>query len=44
MPVEKAISLDQFDTAVREFVRALELAGAARAVPDGSIIDLFRRK
>jgi hypothetical protein len=44
MPVEKAISLDEFDTAVREFVKALELAGVARAVPDGAIIDLFRRR
>jgi hypothetical protein len=44
MPVEKAISLDEFDSAVREFVRALELAGVARAVPDGSVVDLFRRR
>ena len=44
MPVEKAISLDHFDLAVREFVRALELAGVARAVPDGAIIDLFKKR
>lgn len=44
MPIEKAVSLDEFDSAVREFVRALELAGIARAVPDGSVVDLFRKK
>jgi hypothetical protein len=44
MPVEKTISLDEFDSAVREFVRALELAGVARAVPDGAIVDLFRKR
>ncbi|MCC8956156.1 hypothetical protein H8B02_22815 [Bradyrhizobium sp. Pear77] len=44
MPVESAISLDEFDAAVREFVKALELAGVARALPDGSIIDLFRKR
>ena len=44
MPVEKAISLDEFDAAIREFVKALELAGVARGVPDGAIIDLFRRR
>lgn len=42
--VERAITLDQFDVAVREFVKALELAGVARAVPGGSIIDLFRKR
>jgi hypothetical protein len=44
MPVERAISLDEFDSSVREFVRALELAGVARAVPTGNVIDLFRRR
>lgn len=44
MPVEKAISLEEFDLAVREFVKALELAGIARAVPDGSVLNLFRRR
>lgn len=44
MPVEQAITLDEFDSAVREFVRALELAGVARAIPDGSIIDLLKKR
>jgi hypothetical protein len=44
MSAEKVISLDEFDSAVREFVKALELAGVARAVPDGSVIDLFRKR
>ncbi len=41
---ENAISLDEFDSAIREFVRALELAGVALATPDGDILDLFKRR
>lgn len=44
MPIEKAISLDEFDASVRIFVRALELAGVARAIPSGSVVDLFRKR
>jgi hypothetical protein len=44
MPVEHAITLDEFDAVVREFVRALEIAGIAREIPDGSIIDLFKKR
>jgi hypothetical protein len=44
IPADKAISLDAFDSAIREFVRALALAGVALAIPDGSIVDLFRKR
>jgi hypothetical protein len=44
IPVDRAIPLDAFDSAIREFVRALELAGIALATPDGSIIDLFKKR
>jgi hypothetical protein len=44
IPADKAITLDAFESAVREFVRALELAGVALATPDGSMIDLFKKR
>ena len=44
IPADKAISLDAFDSAIREFVGALELAGVAFATPDGSVIDLFKKR
>jgi hypothetical protein len=42
---EQSISFDEFDDAVRQFLKALELAGVALP-PDGidSVIDLFRKK
>lgn len=43
-PIENAVSLDEFDAAVREFVKALQLAGVARALPNGNILNLFRRR
>ena len=44
MPVEKAISLDEFDAAVREFLKALELAGVAQPTDAVDVIDLFKKK
>jgi hypothetical protein len=39
------ISFDEFDDAVRSFVKALEMAGVARPADDGdNIIDLFKKK
>lgn len=45
VPVEQAISLDEFEAAVRTFLKALELAGVA-VPPDSSenVIDLFKKK
>jgi hypothetical protein len=45
IPPEQSISFDEFDDAVRQFLKALELAGVALP-PDGidSVIDLFRKK
>jgi len=42
---EQSISFDEFDDAVRQFLKALELAGVALP-PDGidSVIDLFRKQ
>jgi hypothetical protein len=44
-PVERAISLDEFEASVRQFLKALELAGVALP-PDAteSVVDLFKRK
>jgi hypothetical protein len=44
MPVEKAISLDEFDAAVRQFLKALELAGVALPTDAIDVIDLFKKK
>jgi hypothetical protein len=44
MPVEKAISLEEFDAAVRQFLKALELAGVALPTDAIDVIDLFKKK
>jgi hypothetical protein len=44
MPVEKAISLDEFDEAVGQFLKALELAGVALPTDAIDVIDLFKKK
>ena len=44
MPVEKAISLDQFDDAVRQFLQALALAGVALPTEAVDVIDLFKKR
>jgi hypothetical protein len=42
---EQAISFDEFDDAVREFLKALELAGVALPPdPIDSVVDLFKKK
>lgn len=45
MPVEEAISLEAFETSVREFLVALNLAGIALPPPPDveHVLDLFRR-
>jgi hypothetical protein len=42
MHAEKTISLDEFDAAVRQFLKALELAGVALSTDAIDVIDLFR--
>jgi hypothetical protein len=46
MPVESAISLDEFDAMVREFLKALELAGVAvpSSMEADSVISLFKKR
>jgi hypothetical protein len=44
MPVEKAVSLDEFDDAVRQFLEALELAGVALPTDPVDVIDLFKSR
>jgi hypothetical protein len=44
MPVEKAISLEEFDDAVRQFLKALELAGVALPTDAIDVVDLFKKK
>jgi hypothetical protein len=44
MPVERAISLDEFDDAVRQFLKALALAGVAVPTDAVDVIDLFKKK
>ena len=44
MPVEKAISLDEFDDAVRQFLKALELAGVALPTDADDVIGLFKKR
>ncbi len=44
IPVEKAVSLDEFEDAVRQFLKALELAGVALPVDVVDVITLFRKK
>jgi hypothetical protein len=42
---DSAISLDEFDAAIREFVKALALAGVAVPKPDvENMVDLFKKK
>jgi hypothetical protein len=40
----KSISLDEFDGAVRQFLKALELAGVALPTDAVDVIDLFKKK
>jgi hypothetical protein len=44
VPVEQAISLDEFDNSVRQFLRALQLAGVAVPTDATDVIDLFKRR
>jgi len=44
MPVEKAISLDEFEGAVREFLKALQLAGVAVPTATENVVSLFKKK
>jgi hypothetical protein len=44
VPVEKAISLDEFDEAVRQFLKALELAGVALPTDAIDVIHLFKKR
>lgn len=45
VPPEQAISFDEFDDAVRQFLKALELAGVALPTDaDLSVVDLFKPK
>lgn len=44
IPPDEAISFQEFDDAVRLFVKALELAGVALPTQAGDIIDLFKPK
>lgn len=43
MPVEKAISLDEFDDALRQFLKALALAGVALPADAADVISLFKK-
>jgi hypothetical protein len=43
-PVEKAISLDEFDDAVRQFIKALQLAGVALPTDAADVLTLFKKK
>lgn len=43
MPVQKAISLDEFDDAVRQFLKALALAGVALPTDTADVIGLFKK-
>lgn len=44
VPVERAASLEEFDDAVRLFLKALELAGIALPSDAIDVIDLFKKK
>lgn len=44
MPVEKAISLEEFDDAIRQFLKALEMAGVALPTDAIDVIDLFKKR
>jgi hypothetical protein len=44
VPMERAASLDEFDYAVRQFLKALELAGVALPVDVMDVVTLFRKK
>jgi hypothetical protein len=44
VPIEKAISLEEFEAAVREFLRALQLAGVAVPSTADSVVGLFKKK
>ena len=43
IPVEQSISLDEFDASVRQFLKALELAGVAVPPDAPDVINLFKR-
>lgn len=44
VPVHRAASLEEFDDAVRQFLKALELAGIALPSDATDVIDLFKKK
>jgi hypothetical protein len=44
MPIEKAISLNEFDDSVRQFHKALVMAGVALPTDAADIITLFKKK
>jgi hypothetical protein len=44
VPVEQAISLEEFDDAVRQFLQALQLAGVALPTDAIDVINLFKKK
>jgi len=43
-PREEAISLNEFDEAVRSFLRALQIAGVALPTDAIDVINLFKKK
>ncbi|WP_143062845.1 hypothetical protein [Bradyrhizobium sp. OK095] len=43
LPVEKAISLDEFDEALRQFLKAPALAGVALPTDTADVISLFKK-
>ena len=43
MPEEQAISFEEFDEAIRQFLKALELAGVAVPSEADNVVDLFKR-
>jgi hypothetical protein len=44
VPVEEAISLNEFDEAVRSFLKALQMAGVALPTDAIDVINLFKKK
>lgn len=45
VPPDQAASFDEFDNAVRQFLKALELAGVALpSDPIDNIVDLFKKR
>ncbi|QND71277.1 hypothetical protein [Tardiphaga robiniae] len=44
MPVEKAISLEEFEDAVRQFLTALQMAGVALPPEGADVVGLFKKR